>query len=79
MLYDYYTTGLLTAKKTYVKLITENREARSFGKDIQMFNNYVIFATAEYERDFVSYVEREGFSEMRPYENGKNERLNTPG
>ena len=43
-----------------------------------MFNNYVIFAIAEYERDFVSYAEREGISEVRPYENGKLKRLNSP-
>ena len=69
----------MTDKKTYVKMMTENREARPFGKDIQMFNNYVIFAIAEYERDFMSYIEREGISKVRPYENGKKERLNTPG
>lgn len=44
-----------------------------------MFNLRYTFTASEYERDFVSYVEREGFSEMRPHENGKNERLNTPG
>lgn len=42
-----------------------------------MFNNYVIFAITEYERDFVSCIEREGISKVRPYENGKKERLNT--
>ena len=56
----------------------ENREARPFGKDHPMFNNY-IFAVTEYEREFMSYVEREGNSEARSYENGKKERLNAPG
>ena len=56
--------------------MTENREARPLGKEFQMFNNYVIFAIAEYERDFMSYIEREGISKVRPYENGKKERLN---
>lgn len=43
-----------------------------------MFNIRFICTATEYERDFVSFVEREGISEVRPYENGKNERLNTP-
>ncbi len=42
-----------------------------------MFNIRFTFAIAEYERDFVSYAEREGISEVRPYENGKLKRLNT--
>lgn len=43
-----------------------------------MFNLYFVFAIAEYERDFVSFAEREGINEVRPYENGKLKRLNTP-
>lgn len=43
-----------------------------------MFNIRYTFTVSEYERDFVSYAEREGYYEVRPYENGKNERLNTP-
>jgi len=59
-------------------MMTENREALPFGKEIQMFNISFTFAIAEYERDFVSYAEREGFYEVRPYENGKLKRLNSP-
>lgn len=43
-----------------------------------MFNIRLMFTATEYERGFVSLVEREGISEVRPYENGKIERLNTP-
>ena len=43
-----------------------------------MFNYRYTFTASEYERDFVSCVEREGFYEVRPYEIGKNERLNVP-
>lgn len=43
-----------------------------------MFNNSYTFTAAEYERDFVSCTEREGFYEVRPYENGKLKRLNPP-
>lgn len=43
-----------------------------------MFNIRFAFAIAEYERDFVSYAEREGLNEVRPYENGKLIRLNSP-
>ena len=43
-----------------------------------MFNLRYTFAIAEYERDFVSYAEREGINELRPYERGKLKRLNAP-
>lgn len=43
-----------------------------------MFNLRYTFAIAEYERDYVSCVEREGYYEVRPYENGKTKWLNTP-
>ena len=73
-----YTTGLLTPVFLCGTMMTENREARPFGKEIQMFNIRFTFAIAEYERDFVSCAEREGFYEVRPYENGKSIRLNSP-
>ena len=43
-----------------------------------MFNNSYTFTAAEYERDFESCTEREGFYEVRPYENAKLKRLNPP-
>ena len=43
-----------------------------------MFNIRIVLATAEYERDLVPCAEREGYNEVRPYENGKTIRLNTP-
>ena len=43
-----------------------------------MFNLRYTFTASEYERDFVSCVEREGYYEVRPYENGKSKRLNSP-
>lgn len=43
-----------------------------------MFNLRYTFTATEYERDFVSYTEREGYYEVRPYENGKLKRLNLP-
>lgn len=43
-----------------------------------MFNLRYTFVIAEYERDFVSFIECEGIDKVRPYENGKTERLNTP-
>ena len=59
-------------------ITTENKEARALGKEIQMFNLRYTFTASEYERDFVSCVEREGINEVRPYENGKLIRLNSP-
>lgn len=43
-----------------------------------MFNFRYTFTATEYERDFMSCVEREGYDEVRPYENGKSKRLNSP-
>ncbi len=73
-----YTTGLLTILFARVILMAENREALTSGKEIQMFNIRYTFTASEYERDFVSCVEREGYYEVRPYENGKLIRLNSP-
>lgn len=42
-----------------------------------MFNFSSIFTVNEYEREFISSTEREGINKVHPYENSKDERLNT--
>ena len=64
--------------KTRVIIVARKQRGNPSGKEIQMFNLRYTFAIAEYERDFVSYAEREGINELRPYESGKLKRLNAP-
>lgn len=43
-----------------------------------MFNINFRFTVNEYGYEFISSIEFEGINKVHPYENGKNERLNTP-
>ena len=54
--------------------MTENREAMTSGKEIQMFRYRFVNTATEYERHDMLREDRDSFNKVRSYEIGKTKR-----
>ena len=73
----FYTTGLLTTRKTRVIIVARKQRGNPSGKEIHMFNLRFVKTVSEYERYDVLRSDYDSSDKVRSYENGKTKRLNT--
>ena len=73
----FYTTGLLTTRKTRVIIVARKQRGNPSGKEIQMFNLRFVRTVTEYERYDVLRSDYDSSDKVRSYENGKTNRLDT--
>ena len=73
----FYTTGLLTTRKTRVIIVARKQRGNPSGKEIHMFNLRFVKTVSEYERYDVLRSDYDSSDKVRSYENGKTSRLDT--
>ena len=73
----FYTTGLLTTRKTRVIIVARKQRGNPSGKEIHMFNLRFVKTVSEYERYDVLRSDYDSSDKVRSYENGKTNRLDT--